>query len=287
MASAAASIEKFTRRHGYGPDADQVTKFILKHSPKEGKPVTVQEWKFDKAKTDLELLATEADELSTEHAQGMGGEQRFELWAEYPSGPRKLVFRVYGGESDGDGASPTDQANLVGAFGMQLRHNKDLAKQNEELIRHMMSTSADTNKTLTRLVETSQAQVETLMAERIENISVIERMLNLQNERELQNKAAERSGQRQDQFLKQLTLLLPTAVNKIVGRRVLPETISPELEMIQTLFGTLQEDQIEKLMGVLNPAQAITVMELYKSFLESKEKKTEPAAEEAKPNQPG
>jgi len=255
------AIARFLRRHAYGTDADKLSQITLKHQlSKNGQ---IKSWPFSKRDTDVDDLQVQILELAQEHASGIGGMQKYVVGAVYPSGVQTLTIRVFGGDDDDDASgSSSDKSSIPAVVAALIRYN-------ETLTRCLIETTTSTNQVLAKTVQEQQAQIAQQNNERVEAIVLQEQMLSMQADRELAAMMAKAKNENQQKLLQNLLMLAPSVVNRIAGREVLPEQVSPALQAIKGVFTSLTEEQMSKLTDILTPAQTITVLDLYQKFLEN------------------
>src|SRR5205085_9345038 len=123
-----------------------------------------------------------------------------------------------------------------------------------QTMRHL-EISARTHDTVVANIFAMQSQMLRENDERIahlesrhwETVIAAEQLVSDHHRRELENKAADQKAEATREILGTVLQLMPTAVNKIAGKALLPEKTSPALVGLRALVGTLKPEQLEAL----------------------------------------
>jgi hypothetical protein len=157
-------------------------------------------------------------------------------------------------------------ANYEGALALSMNHADESVRQLNGGHREIMSTT-------TQLLRDVREENKNLRAELREALGALRAIAdeNREAERDARKEAAE--GERWDQFLGFARVLVPSAINRIAGAKILPEVTSPIVEQFNTFFDTLDTEQVEKITSMVRPEQAIALADVFTNFIERREKK--------------
>lgn len=211
-------------------------------------------------------LINDIEGAALDDAEGIGaGVQRYKLLAFFKHEPRPLTrfsFRMSATEFDGeeDEIGMSEAPDQKGLTAQLMRHN-------EALMRTAVMGANQTIGLLTRTVRSQGEQIENLLSERRETFSLVEDLKSKKHERELMTLEAENQQKRHQDLFEKASLLLPTVVNRIAGKKLLPEA-NTALIMIKELAESLSPDQLPGLMKSLRPEQQILLMDLMKATQE-------------------
>lgn len=219
----------------------------------------------------VDALATDIVEEVELHASGMGGVQRYVLSAYFEDSKDEagatLPFRFVGHDErydESEGESPTP----MGLVAQTQRHLENVMR-----IHH--ATEKATMMTLARQNEILAEQNERLIRDRIEYFDKLEQARTLEHDRLLATAEHESSEARKNQLMEKAMLLLPVAVNRLAGAKVLPTEVSGEMEALASLARTLEPKQFESILAALKADQQIALIEILRKVQ---------AADEAKKN---
>lgn len=248
---------------------------VLRHLIATEKTSNVDEWSASVHSKDIEQLADLIIEKADEDAEGLGGMQQYVVRVFHgdnkkPSPPR-LAARVLTQKDDDDDEGSSEPANAKGQLAQQMRHN-------EAMMRMTVGTTNEMLRAQGRLLEMVMARLEVVEKGRTELLTLSEDLLSHRHERELDLAARAAKEKRTDDALGKVMMLAPAIVNKMAGQRLLPETISPEMDQIKTLLASLSMEQIQQLGTVLNPAQLTSVLTLYETMQKQTEADTKSKA---------
>lgn len=175
-----------------------------------------------------------------------------------------------------DDVSESEPATSKGLLTQLMRHSEALA-------RTLVGSQANLLQMYREELHSARAQSVRAQEMHVELIGLLEEVHSEKHQRELEAKKEERFGDMQKEIFEDTRALLPAVVNKLGGRKVLPEKSTPKDEAIMRLMGSLDENQRDQIAQVLRPAQLATLMTLFESALESaKKKEDEEKARKAK-----
>jgi len=126
----------------------------------------------------------------------------------------------------------------------------------------------------TRKLHEKDERIAHLEERHWETVIAAEQLVSDHHRRQLENRAADQKAEAMREVLGTFLQLAPTAVNKLAGRRVLPEKTSPALVGLRALVGTLKPEQLEALKFVLSPAQLENFTEIVTSEVADEAKRT-------------
>jgi hypothetical protein len=266
-------LERWLRQQFFGDHEETLERFVVRHSPSGTKGSIVLEKKIVDRVTedDLNGIVTELLDVVESDASGMGGLQRYAIDAmregrETPSG--RFTCRVTGHDDsvdDDNDVVDTEAPTKHGLISQQMRHNEALVKT---LAQILGSTANSMQRTIAQQAE----HIERLQEQRFKSFDVIESALSEQHRREMEMLQLSSGEDRKDKAVEKALTLLPAIVNRVSGRKLLPEASSPRDIMLKDLIASLEGDQFEKIATSLKPEQQILFIELLKAFKSDEEK---------------
>ena len=261
------AFEKWARGQVYNEREDfgKCVRFVLRHltsGTKAGSEVLTIDTKDpdDDKLTDWRI---ELEAAATQDASGIGGLQSYVVQSFFEHSKThvaRFTFRVDAGNEDEEGdVNTTEGPTATGLTAQLMRHN-------EALVRTSILGTQQVVQTLQRTVTRQSEMLEKLFDEKIENLSSIEDLLSKKHERELTTKKQERDDEMRAQLLDSAKLLLPVVVNKLSGKKLLPEPQSEKEAMLAALISQLQPEQFDGILKILTPAQQLAMVELISSM---------------------
>jgi hypothetical protein len=267
----AKRIDKWLRRtisyqvESYGP----IFKISLRHvsaGQKVGSEIHQFQVSPQMTGYDIEALATNIETYATDDASGMqdGSTQRYVLLPFFENDKDKphgrLVFAV-GGDSFGeDGNELVSEApNQRGLTSQLMRHNEAMAKM---LVLGMQSVMQSQQRTI---VQQSQ-QLEHVSDKHFEAVALIEEMSSNKHERDLEAKRLDLKQQMQIETFQNVKMLVPAVVNRLSGKKVMKEPVTPQQMLLKKFMDSIKPDQFQKWLNEMNTEQRIAIMELYQSM---------------------
>jgi hypothetical protein len=103
--------------------------------------------------------------------------------------------------------------------------------------------------------------------------------------RELEEKKLDFEITNKQAIMDKVGILIPTVVNRIAGRNLLPEKSTPEKEILRSFMESLRPDQFAAMQTVLDGQQMMVILSMYEKFQaeqEAKNKSNGAAKEEPK-----
>lgn len=252
-----------------------LVRMVLRHASGP-KTAAVCEFEVD-SKTTAEDYASSIMMAATDDANGLGGIHKYSLasyYVERPEAPReRFSFRIIAEQNDEDGMDDlaTEDASGKGITSQLMRHNEAIMRVStmgtNDLIRHYQAMLAAQMARNGELEERYNTMV-----------GMAEELASLKHERDLATLRATHDMKQKDQMVEKGMLLLPTLINKMTGKKLLPENTSAEKEALLQFGKSLSPEQLEKMSQVLSPVQFITVIELLKSVMGEDKKEDGKAA---------
>jgi hypothetical protein len=176
-----------------------------------------------------------------------------------------------------DGAEPVihggqHDATLSGVTSQLMRHNEANARlaigQTLDVIDHYKN-----------LLAAREKRIEELEAKYGKVVDLYERLTSLQHERELDVRRLEQADKRQDFLREKLDMLAPVLMAKIVpgaSKGALGE------ELVRQFLKSLSPEQMQTIVGSLDPEQAAVINEVYVAYGEREVARGKAKAPDAK-----
>jgi hypothetical protein len=249
-------------------------RIVLRHLIATEKTSSVEEWAASVYAKNIDELADLIIEKAESDAEDLGGMQQYVVRTFFgeskkPSSSR-FVCRVLQQSEDDEDHSSSEPANAKGMLVQQMRHN-------EAMMRMTIGAANEMLRAQQRITEMLSARLEVVEKGRTELLTLTEELLSHRHERDLDLSARAAKEKRTDAALDKVMLLAPALVNKVTGKRLLPETISAEMDQLKSLFASLSVEQLSQLGGVLNPTQLTSVLSMYESMQKEQEADTKKA----------
>jgi hypothetical protein len=147
----------------------------------------------------------------------------------------------------------------------------------EAIMRTSVMVQGEVMRNQTRMIERLAQQNEVLQAKHMETIELIEELHSKKHEREVKTIEVAAKVERENEVASKLMLLAPVVVNKIAGKKLLPETASPEQIQVDQFLESFTQEQMLKMQSVLSPSQLLVVMELYQAAQQRAEERRKAA----------
>lgn len=250
---------------------DLLDKLVLRHVQADGKHGSeVGTWSVPADEKDggtaadrnPDALADRIIETAEQDAGALGSVQRYLLSAWFagedrPSG--RFAFRASGAEDedeDADGSEAlTEPPSMRGMLQQLMRHNEALMRSSVGQTMHVMEMQ-------TRIIRSQDETVQKLVGEKMETISMVEELRTKKHERELAEQEQKVQLDMKRDIVDAVKMLLPAAVNGMTGKMLMPMSVSPEMVMLNAFFESLKAEQLQVILGTLDPAQQVVVMKI-------------------------
>ncbi|MDI3285168.1 hypothetical protein QHF83_17830 [Polyangium sp. 15x6] len=191
----------------------------------------------------------------------------------------RRLFQLEGGRADvplrreGDGAHEALQLLLKHIEGKEAA----IARKDDLIMKMATGYVGGFAKELERL----QTRNEALELRDMTRAEGYEKLLSKQHERELAAKKTEHGMQMTQELVHGVRMLAPFIGNKIIGEKALPTgTLSPKEQALQALLESVTPQQMQQLQTVLNPYQAIAIMEFWQDYVGKKDETPADKAQE-------
>jgi hypothetical protein len=262
-------LERWIRQIAFGVHEDRLEALVIRHAKagsNKGGVVFTRKIQPDNPITVDNMAAWVDDllEIIDSDASGLGGLQRYAIEAmrEGCSTPdSRYVCRVEGHDKDVDDGDEfdTESPSIEGITSQQMRHTEVLARQ-------LSMTSGSALQAMSRIIDRQATHIEAMMEQRIRSIEVVEEAMTRKHERDMELLESSSKEQRKDQAVEQLLLLAPAVVNRLGGKKLVPEAATPREMMLKGFIDSLEQSQFEGIASKLTPAQQITLVQLLQEF---------------------
>ena len=239
---------------------DEVAYFDVPESPDES-------W--------IDEIVREVIETVTTETENLGGVQKFACYSFFDKSEEPVnrhVLRVAAESNPGEEKSlDSEGPDNAGLVSQSMRHTEAFAR---------LATAGSTAQvnTLLKMVEKQGAMIDALMTDKLENMKIVNELLDKRMERELEMEKVKTREKAIEAGIESAKLLAPVILNKVVGKKLLPEADNGLAKLGYQFFKSISAspEQLAKIVGSLNQQQQIALMELIESF--------ERAAAEEKPS---
>ncbi len=258
-------LERWVRQQAFGGWEDRLCTFVIEHVG-VGKATVVFEKTVEGILAEHEItpMVEFLWETIMSDVEGLGATQKYMVKAmregrETPSG--RFTCRVMADndeENDLDGTD-TEPPTKAGIQAQQMRHNEALMKTFAGTVQAMLGSMA-------RMTQQQAEQIEKLTEQRFKSLEVIENAMTQQAERELASMSAMSAEDRKDKMVNTLMMLAPAVVNKLGGKKLLPEASSPKDMMLKNLIDSLEPEQFAKLSTALTAEQQVLLVQVIQTF---------------------
>jgi hypothetical protein len=272
-------VKRWLEKHLWDTrDEGPVVKLVVKHLDANGRAGKEEIWSCNMphegdsvtlSEEEVPDLINDMDMSCYDDAEGMAaGLQRYKIlcYVKHKTNPHsRFTFALAGESSDIDDTGVSEPATQKGLLGQMMRHNEAIMRTS------VMSTNANMSM-MQRTIGRQNEHIEKLLEDRRETFEITEDLKSQHHDRQLASMQAESQDKRYSEMFEKASLLLPAVVNRISGKKLLPENVSPMQDMLKGLAESLSEDQIAKILPTLKPEQAIALLE----FIESSQDANKP-----------
>lgn len=219
------------------------------------------------------VSAISAIEAQTEmDASGIGGTQGYCVQSYRVEASERAssryTFRVSGDATDEEELS-SEPSNGKGLIAQAMRHTEVMMRSTTVAIGQVIATQG---RTIDRLA----SENESMHKQQARFYEVLEELSSRKHERELELKKEERKELITQQVVDKAMLLAPSIVNRISGKKLLQEKTTPLVDSIKEFMCSLNDQQMNSLMGMLSMEQKIVVGNIISGFAQDG---TDPDAE--------
>lgn len=209
-----------------------------------------------------------AEELYREgesYAEGLGETQTFAIAAYFEADEEKAMartaFRIDVDSEEITGSLSSEPASLAGLVKQQMRHN-------EALMRICATSFGTAIGTVQKQNDRLSAMLEKLWDEKVTTIETIEEMATAHHTRKIEAMREEGAQKAKEQLMDSVMALLPAVANKMVGKKILPETTDITLMQVVKLVEALTPAEMEAIIATLPPDKQVTFVEMIKTVQE-------------------
>jgi hypothetical protein len=288
--AATKKVQEFAQKqiHRAPPELGPCTRLVLRHLRADGSTTHDIETIIVDPYTDtedapgpeeIERYAGDLVSAALSDADGLNrGIQRYAVLAFHDKSPgeatSRCTLRVSGGRStwaseenaalglgeiaDSEGPTPT------GIAAQSQRHVEAMLKMISQAWHHTMGTFADQNQAM-------QRQMSTMLERHFQMVTMYEQMLSQQHQRDLESRKAEIWVRGADELLDKLKILLPHAINKATGKKLLPTRSSPGEQELVAVIEALRPEQLEQLKDVLTPEQFLATLSIVERVMKEQQ----------------
>jgi hypothetical protein len=248
-------------------DDSPITKFTVAHMMVTQKGVNVGSVSVDEG--DAEMLAQKIYTIAEDDANRIGGNQKYACYAfaKSKNSLSRFVFRIDGEEEETENEIVSEPPNKIGIVSQMMRHTEASMKTS---VGATMQIIAMQNRTISEQQET----IRQLQAKVMDGFVATERLHSEAKMRELEEKKLDFEITNKQAIMDKVGILIPTVVNRIAGRNLLPEKSTPEKEILRSLMESLRPDQMSQLQTVLDGQQMMVILSMYDKFRTEEEAKT-------------
>lgn len=238
----------------FAPDegAKAPDKVELRHLSVGDKATAVRAWGLGGADDNrVKDVLDQLHQAAADDADGVGGVQKYAAVATAEGAPvGRLVLRYRSESTDANGVEDfeSEPANGKGLVSQAMRHTEAMAKA-------LAVGAGGTIEQLVRQNARLSSMVETMLGKHMEHIALVEELQSGKHQRELEMRAQEAADRAKEQIVGELANLLPAVVQKVTGYTS-PNYLAPEVLALRKLAGNLKDEQIDVIMGALEPSQA-------------------------------
>lgn len=169
----------------------------------------------------------------------------------------RFTFRVQGFQHSDD-SFESEPKNMQGLLAQLMRHNEANNRALNQNMGTFVRLMTDQNSKQSRMIDK-------FMDERMHMADLYETVRSQQHERDMQIREVDHKEKLMEDGLDTIKQIGPAILNKVVGKKLLPEPSTPERLALKSFAESLTEEQIEAMGGILSPAQTIamgTILEM-------------------------
>ena len=251
-------------------EADPIDRLVIRHDT--GAEVATLREPFVSPGDGVDELGANVADRIFEDALGLGGMQRYIVTAYVADRTIARLTVRENADASGAGRLPGDPVDSEppterGLLTQTMRHLEISERTHATVVANIFAMQA-------KMLREKDERIAHLESRHWETVIAAEQLVSDHHRRELENKAAGQKAEATREILGTVLQLMPTAVNKIAGRAILPEKTSPALVGLRALVGTLKPEQLEALKFVLSAPQLETLTEIVASEVSDEERKT-------------
>jgi hypothetical protein len=263
-----SKVKRWLEKHLWDTrDEGPVVKIVVKHLDANGRAGKEEIWSCNVPheedsvtlpEEDVADLINEIDISCYDDAEGMAaGLQRYKIlcYVKHKTHPHsRFTFSLAGDSADVDDTGVSEPATEKGLQAQTMRHL-------EAVMRTSVMSTNQNMAMMQRTIGRQNEHIEKLLEDRRATFEITEDLKSQHHERELATRQAESQDRRYSEMFEKASLLLPAVVNRVAGKKLLPESVSPMQDMLKGLAESLTEEQLTKIMPSLKPEQQIVLLE--------------------------
>ena len=251
-------------------EADPIDRLVIRHDT--GAEVATLREPFVSPGDGVDELGTSIADRIFEDALGLGGMQRYIVTAYVADRTIARLTVRENADSSGAGRLPGDPVDSEppterGLLTQTMRHLEISERTHATVVANIFAMQA-------KMLREKDERISHLESRHWETVIAAEQLVSDHHRRELENKAADQKAEATREILGTVLQLMPTAINKLTGKAILPEKTSPALVGLRALVGTLKSEQLEALKFVLTAPQLETLTEIVASEVADEARKT-------------
>lgn len=215
----------------------------------------------------IDAIVNDVENLVHVDAGTLGGMQKYVVVPRYKDGTSvgRFAIRVQMDDPDADeeglDSEPPTKTGIVTQF---MRHNEAMMRTTIMGVNQIIAMQ---QRTIARQAE----QLEKHQDSQFQLVELIETLHSQKHERELATKQAEFKHDTIRDISEKVNILLPVVVNKMAGRKVLPEKVTPSEALLNSVLESLTPAQFAELQGILKPEQLIALADMFDVYNRRKE----------------
>lgn len=262
-------IVRFLRIHLGTSREVPIARIALRHAAAAAKGQDVESFSIPEEGFTVESLALYAQEILSRaqtDADGLGGVQRYVIQAYdvAKTSVGRYAFRLRGQEDENDDSMSGEEApTMRGLLQQLMRHNEANARTMNLMFQSNVSS-------LVRRIESQDRLIEGLVEQRHKDLSIIEEAKSQQHERDMQLLLTENAENRKDKLVEKLALMMPVALNHLVGKKVL-DGDDPNVLMLKAFAGSLSPEQLQSIQAGLSVEQRVVLFKIIQGLQTTKE----------------
>lgn len=273
-------LSQWLRRQLFGRSDEKCARLVIRHVEVGGKIGSeVDSFPVEEiTDNDIDMICSNIETTCLGDAEGTKEFQRYAVMAyaepeEDEKGKKKersfgrcmLSFSTISeDEYSDDNSASSEPATKAGLFAQLMRHNESLMKMTAASMGHVISTQ-------TRMIQQNQEHIEKQGHKDLETIELIEGLMSQKHVRELETMKAVAGQEQKEKIANQIMTLIPNIVNRIGGKKLLPERTTPVEQMLHNMLNSLTPDQLGSLQSILKPDQQLAVFEFMGKMKEQQE----------------
>jgi len=244
-------------------DEGKVSRLELRQIVHGEADAVVYTWSFEEEQlAELDDLAQDIFTTAQADGEEHDGPTRYTVLAFFGGSPmpsaRCASVRILSAVRSHGDFEETEPSNSRGLVAQQMRHTEVLMRQ----LVAMSGVQVDhAEKSLSR----AYRRIEHLEEERSSFVDALEDLAQSSHDRQLEEADHKAKLKRREEMFEQVKILGPAVVNRLTGQKLLPESSTPQEEMIGELLSSLNPTQLETLRSIFTPAQMIAFGELFKA----------------------